>query len=1328
MADADGKYAGVRLMQFHKENRMYFRFQKQIKPLISVFLAGLMALSCIACGGKPQTPSETEDETDSAESTQLPDVPDDPVADRLYYINTEGKPMLRAAYVGRKACTPLSVALRSDGDVPNASVGATWTSEGVTVIVSCDRADSISVRIGEAVRELTADAGGCSSAAFSFTEMNVKLIDLGQPIPLTVTVSGSGKSAGFDGFAILCDYDTFAFTDFGSGTSLFQAPKLSCYQSTAVVKNADAGAGSGEGSLLIYDRYTPDGKNYAHLRNQVSTIAIDAIEAGTKNLLTEFDITIEAMPVYEWLSFDQNASYGLSFVLSEQEGGTTVMVGFLNTEAGIGIYVNGRNSAEGTDSSSIIYTGKKIGEQLHVGFIWSSGNIDVFLDGAYLATFENVNVSRSAGFGNHTASFVWQRNATAPGSEGDNFVARIDNLGFAFLTEYSLIHTITVDTLLGKDYRRVEGDDVYLASSDLALPTVLTSSKYGLNTEVIWRSSDPSVITADGKVIPQDGAGEFADLTAYLADGDKIVSEKRFSLFVKAADPSTNVLWLKNDVDPFSGVAVSADTSYIVDGVNNSIVYDMGSVTDINRAVLNSLHAQNRVTGNFVALYASNDNRTYTAIPEFCTLRTDGKLYFYNFSVRARYLKIHFTFPTVPASSLAIYNSLQKAMSAYYSTEPLLDGGGNFAKSVSLTVKNGTSQPLYNQIRTYTLADLGISATDLKADLSDIRFRCNGMELPHYYANGIFYVRVMEIPANSSVTVDVLYGNSLAESVSDGVAALEIEYGTKTVSERPAGEGVAWRNSVAIMPDGSLVSMGPYDGNGYLGMERSTDGGHTWTKTKKITTIGSSDGKEQGGGFLVDYENSVVYFLAYKNNGSGDMYILKTIDSGESWTVQQKFQGIAVFTYSDGIRLSCHDGDGPNIDYVFTVMLSSGVSDGTDWSCYATSLYSRDNGATWTLSDSRIEYGSLPENTYWASHESGVSEETVWEKADGTLILYARYQGYDDINQTLNLPHFIVAYSYDHGVTWTDIRLSGVYATNTQPILAGLDGIPLLLWGGNNSAAFRSYDRFPLNVAYSVDDAETFIGIMDISFQTEFSNRIEYRPAMEKYIVTNPDIAVFEKGGVDCAFILITNYRILIENFSNYLYQSKGAFDSFEQGDIESEGWVSVSGTPVDPGTSVVPGELPAVTENGATEGKYAMQLGSYTKVSRSVPFTKKGELFFDLSIERLGGGMSLELQSAYNRNPGVAAPVRIWISSTGDVYCYNEQNILSKTSLQVTEGKTHCFSVVFDGESGTAALTIDGKRAEITFNKNVGDYICFVFVDNAYRTSLAIDRFGLVG
>lgn len=1308
---------------------MNFRFQKQLKTVLSFFLAGLMAVSCFSCAGKEQPPAKTTDGTESEKSSQLTDGPEDPIADRLYHVNTEGKPMLRAAYVGRKACTPLSVALRSDEKgAPNASVGVTWTSEGITVIVTCERAGSISIGIGEAVRELTADSGGSVSEMFSFAEMNVKLTDLGQQIPLTVKVIANGKSAAFDGFAILCDYDTFAFTDFGAGQPLFQAPKLSCYQSTAVVKKADAGAERGEGSLLIYDRYTPSGKNYSHLRNQVSTSAIEAIEASAKNLLVEFDITMEAMPVYEWLSFDQNASYGLSFVLSEQEGGTTAMVGFIHTEAGIGIYVNGRNSADGTDSSAIVYTGKKLGEQFHVGFIWSSGNIDVFLDGAYLATFENVNVSRSAGFGNHTASFVWQRNATAPDSEQDNFVAKIDNFGLAFLTEYSLIHTITVDTLLGKDYRRVEGDNVYLVSSDLKLPSVLTANKYGLKTEVIWKSSDSAVLTSDGKVIPQKEAGEFANLTAYLADGDRIVSEKSFSLFVKAADPVTNVLWIKNDVDPFSGVAVSADTSYIVDGINNSIVYDMGSVTNINRAVLNSLHAQNRVTGNFVALYASQDNRTYTAVPEFCTLRTDGKLFFYNFSVRARYLKIHFTFPTAPEFSLSIYNSLQKAMTAYYSTSPLLDGGGEFAKSVSVTVKNGTSQPLYNQIKTYTLAELGISAADLKADLSDIRFRCNGTELPHYYANGVFYVRVMEIPASSSVKVDVLYGNSLAESVSDGAATLEIEYGTKTVSERPAGEGVAWRNSVAVMPDGSLVSMGPYDGNGYLGMERSTDGGHTWTKTKKITAIGSPNGKEQGGGFLVDYENSVVYFLAYKNNGAGDMYILKSTDSGENWTVQQQFPGIGVFTYSDGIKLSCHDGNGPNIDYLFTVIISSGVSDGTEWSCYATSLYSRDNGATWTLSDSRIEYGSLPENTYWASHESGVSEETVWEKADGTLILYARYQGYDDINQTLNLPHFVVAYSYDHGVTWTDIRLSGVYATNTQPILAGLDGVPLLLWGGNNSAAFRSYDRFPLNVAYSVDDAENFIGIMDISFQTEFSNRIEYRAGMEKYIVTNPDIAVFEKGGVDCAYILITNYRILIENFSNYLYKTKGAFDSFEQGTVESEGWVSVSGTLVEPGTGVVPGELPTVTENGATDGKYAMKLGSYTKVSRSVPFTKKGELFFDLSIERLGGGMSLELQSAYNRNPGVAAPIRIQISSTGDVYCYNELNNLIRTSLRVAEGKTHCISVVFDGESGTAVLTIDGKRAEITFNKNVGDYICFVYVDNSYRTSLAIDRFGLVG
>lgn len=1300
---------------------MKIRQRRSICAWLAVLLIFVTVLSCASCGGGG---SKGEDTTVGTGEPSDTDAPVQSPSKTLYEIDTEGKTMIRAAFTGKKDTTPLETSLVSESGDLQAAVSATWTAETVTVFVSYAEADAISVTLGSATKSLHTDASGRSSTSFSYAEIGAELTDLEQKLPLQVLVTKGEKKASFDGFVMLCDYETFTYCDL-SGSSVFQSSKLSLYRSTSVVKNADAGSKAENGGLRIWDRYSESGKNYAKLRNRVSTAPISKIEATSKNLLAEFDIRIDSMPVYEWNSLTQDASYGLSFVLSEEEGGTSVLVGFLNTASGIGIFLNGKDTDAGTDSSDILYTGKRLGETLHMGFVWSSGEMDVYLDGALLGHFSDVNVARSAGYGDHTASFVWQRNDSAAKSAADSFEARIDHFGLAYLTDYSLVQTITPTTILGKDYRTVAGEDIYLASSALSLPTELNNSKYGLSSRVIWQSSDPSVVTEQGELIQPKEAGEFVSLTAFLADGDKIVSKKSFSLFVKASDPSERVLWKKNDADPFSGTATAADTSYIVDDTNNSIVYDMGSVTEINRAVLVSRNTKNRVTGNFVALYVSDDNQTYTAIPEFCMLHADSELYFYDFSVTGRYLKIHFTYSQSPEYSVAIFNSLQRAMRAYYSTEPLLSGDGSFAKSVSVTVENPKSATVYNKIVTYTLEQLGIAASDLRSDLSDIRFRCGDAELPHYYANGVFYVRILEIAANSSVQVKVLYGNVSAGSVSDGNATLEIEYGTKTITERPGG--VAWRNSVAVMPDGSLLSVGPYDGNGYLGMERSTDGGHSWTATKKITVIGSANGQEQGGGFIVDYDRNIVYFLAYKNNGSGDMYILKSTDSGENWTVQQSFSGIGVFTYSDGIKVSCYDGSGPNVDYVFSVVVSSYITDGSEWSGFASSLYSKDGGETWVLSDTRIRYGSLPENTYWASHESGVSEETVWEKKDGTLILYARYQGYDDVNRTLDVPHFVVAYSYDHGVTWKDIKLSTVYTTNTQPILAEYDGISLLLWGGNNSAAFRSYDRFPLNVAYSVDDAENFIGIMDISYQTELMHRIEYRPDSEKYIVTNPDIAVFEKGGVDCAYILITNYRILIENFSNYLYKTKGAFDSFETGDAASEGWATVSGTTVDPGPDTkVPGELPTIGKTGATDGEYAMQLGSYTEVSRSVPYTQKGEFFFDWYIERLGGGTTFELQAAYNRKANITSPVVLYISSAGDVCYYDSSNILVKTGLKIGAG-AHRFSIVFDAEAGTARLTLDGQTVDIAWRTGCGDAVCFFHIRNGNDASVALDRFGLI-
>lgn len=184
---------------------------------------------------------------------------------------------------------------------------------------------------------------------------------------------------------------------------------------------------------------------------------------------------------------------------------------------------------------------------------------------------------------------------------------------------------------------------------------------------------------------------------------------------------------------------------------------------------------------------------------------------------------------------------------------------------------------------------------------------------------------------------------------------------------------------------------------------------------------------------------------------------------------------------------------------------------------------------------------------------------------------------------------------------------------------------------------------------------------------------------------------------------------------------------SFETGAPASEGWATVSGTTVDPGPDTkVPGDLPSIWKMGATDGEYAMKLGSYTEVSRSVPYTQKGELFYDWYIERLGGGTTFELQAAYNRKTNITSPIVLFISSAGDVCYYDSSDILIKTELKIGTG-AHKISVAFDAQTGTAGLTLDGQTADIAWRADCRDAVCFAHIRNGNGASVALDRFGLI-
>ena len=638
-------------------------------------------------------------------------------------------------------------------------------------------------------------------------------------------------------------------------------------------------------------------------------------------------------------------------------------------------------------------------------------------------------------------------------------------------------------------------------------------------------------------------------------------------------------------------------------------------------------------------------------------------------------------------------------MRAGYSCAPLL-ADGNFKNEISISLKNVSEEKVFDRIFTLSLEDMGISPSELKSDMSDIRFVQGDKYLPHYFDGKSFNIRVFEMSAKGHEEIKVLYGNDTASDVSDGHETFEIQYGTKH-ARRNNERG--WFNSVATMPNGDLlriVDLTDPEGKVRLATYRSKNGGLTWSDAEFIPgdyTI------VECGGFIIDEKNCKVFYFAYDlkvKDTTPDTkyckyYIFESDDNGYTWSspVSPVGNGIPApawaISYSDGITLSCEDGEGPNVDYVFTTGAMRNTA--TESFC-TTAIYSRDGGKSWIFSDSRVEY-KCGANDF---HEGGLSEETVIEKEDGTLIFYARCQ-------IKEVPHFAKSYSTDHGVTWSQITpdtLSNIYTSNTQPIIAKLNKVPVFLWGGSNSMGGTTYLRYPLNLAYSEDDGETFKGIIDASFQSviETFSRPEGRG-----LHTNPDLTFCRYRDTDMAYIVSTRHQMYIQDVESYLYKTKGAFDSFESG-ISAEGWKSTSGNPL------------TTTTMGATDGDLAMLIENDVTAVRSLHYMEAGSVSFDLYVDELGGGFAVELQSAFNDTRDATSPIELYVDCGG----YLSAGIDRKIKLNLGQSSV---SVTFDGNAKTARLTVNGEAMDIPYLKN-DNYIGYAVIFSEKKTKIAIDRF----
>ena len=1282
--------------------------------VLSMILVLIMLLSeatlLISCGNDEQDGGDTT----GGDTTDNTDITDDNEIDGAVPLFSSDKQayLANAKFTSEIPSSPDGLALPSfchmtkDESATSESVGFLWNAETLSVLVDVADLETVAINVGSYKKCFSA-GDGLFMKNVKFTDTGILPSDIGQLIPVAITATAGDSTYTFNGYVQLADYE-IVFSS--SCDSLDDFTK---HETKADVKPAASVAGieAKNGSIRLYDKFE-DYQGQAYTENLLEARDIAGLNEF-RNYIFETVLTVDSLPQYSPDFVTKSMAYGLYFNFVVDSSKDSPLFSIINISGELTFILFGDEGSE----MYPVKTGKKLGETFHMSVIWTKDNaITLAIDGKEIATFENAAATRT--IRSKSLRVVTQRNASVPMSDADNIDVSIHSICLSYDNSESIMASLDAEKILGAgNVVKLDGTDAYLLSKDLTTHKSITSEKYGITANFKWESSNEAILTNEGKFTKHAGSGELFTLTAKLVNGDSVLSSKTLTFFSKGAAPEGKVYRVKNDTNPFeSKSGNSQDSIFTLDQTLNSVTYDMGKVTKINRVTLTSITNIGSINKNLISLYYSNDNLNFTYIDNFSVFQSGNNVYLYNFNVEARYIKVHSTANSNYDDCGKITNSLQKIIFAEYAETPILSDKA-FAKNTTVKVENTKNEIVYDYVASFTLEELGINAADLKADMSDIRFMQGDLYLPYYLMNDTFFVRVFEIAAKASADIKVLYGSENAESMSNGHETFEIQYGTKYGWEYQSKQA-GWECSIAEMPNGDLLSA--YPAGNVLRYYRSTDGGMTWSALQTVSNVKTQYSFIVGGGFIVDKENNKVFHIGLDYSGNPKLckfLIAESNDSGKTWTNGVYPTGGThandyAITYSDGITLSCEDGTGPNVDYVFTTGI---CPDTTTGEFYTTSVYSKDGGKTWSFSETLITYHKDGEAN--AFMEGGCSEDCVYEQDDGTLVFYARCQ-VDGVTR------FMVAYSKDHGVTWGDTKFSSFHTSNTQPIMEDFNGSPVFLWGGNNTIGGRSYVRYPLNLAVSYDQGDTFEDIINVSFQTEVDtlSRNSTPDQNNQNVHMNPDLVFYKYQGIDCVYITSTYHKIYVYNADDFLYKTKGAFDSFEDG-LVFDGWQFARG-----GAST--------TTVGATDGEKALSLLSNSVISRSLHYIEKGYISFDLFVGSFTE-LDIELQAGFNDqckrtykanneqqklNAPLLPPVALSADETGSIYYLNESGVKTPLGLSLKTGN-NTVKIDFDGEGDTVNITVNGESKSIAVmgeDINVSFFTVFTSASSGY----SIDRF----
>lgn len=1140
---------------------------------------------------------------------------------------------------------------------PSGKLGATWTADALSLALSYQDAETLTVTLGSASvvydlsgKQFTQNAVGAAAAVgadgielrLPFAACGVTLTKFNQDVPFQAILENSAGRAALAepggitlrGSEIIWadDCDDFAAAGYSTGVALIEANK---------VTRGDAPGGIG---AYRFELKNPD-KN-----GIIDSISKSSSYSGGPIDYT-MDIDFRELPIigsnFGWRGF------------AMQIRTTDKLYGFgFNKDAEGKIYcgvITSGSASENADTGLTLNSGK---HTIKLSFD-SAGIASLFVDGVKKHTYAPANCANTSAF-NTLQIFTANYNGVGVAQSADLDLYNYSITRPLYENPKNVLDTsfesLTFDDIKGDN---IDADSV---GNDLRLPETLTIPVINAQIPLVWSSSNTDIIADDGTLNTNLMSGGVTMTASATLDG--VTATKDIHMNVVFNDPNGTVGHIKNDMNPYTGVFADFSVNEVIalDKDYSSIGIDLKSVQTVNRVILTDGDDVSRVEKRDLSLYVSNDNKEYTRIKDWDFLKMGSKYYLYNFETNARYVKVHCHYDSLeyisPEEKVSFIGPRQSMIRAEAIGEDDFLGanGGSFTGCKQYRVKNTEGKELYDYAMYIPTEDLMLPEGQYQADMSDIRFTLSGgakAMLHHYYDGNGFFVRIPYIEAGGSRSIRVYYGNPQAVSTASGTGTFEVEYGNKTIQDMTAAPTFVANAKVCQMPNGDLISMGNSiaAADVYVHMRRSTDGGRTWGEPKVVDAMvndpvplpdpvpGGNAPRNEGGSFIKDGSRVFYVYFRYGNYDTDyatpgglqrsdcKIAIICTDDNGYTWSqpyhVENPPDRPYTLSYSNGLVTSVKDGDGPNVDYVVPYGMRY-----NDSGAFATSaIYSKDGGATWQHSENVVYLEA-------EGMEGGVSESAVAELSDGRLIMLMRCQ----FNGVFN---FYKTYSDDFGVTWEATPVpTNIFATNTLPVLAKDRGNIMLLWSGHSTQGSASYQRYPMALAYSDDDAETWKQHLDVLANTSWSHA-DVTPGDD--FITQPDITYSNYKGADDAMLMWwrqgwsnpnLNRGMLIEDFHDYLYKTQGAYDSFEGSNSKNEGWLNAQlegrGQEILSGADKV-----EVSGEAAAEGKQSLKLqdvsGAKICGSRNIPSMTKGTISFKVKLSPgMTKGLHVEMKAAY--------------------------------------------------------------------------------------------------